>query len=337
MTSPRSGWIFFALLLPFAAAFSPSHRSFQTQVPLGHNHREKSALTSSTSYLDSLKHSVPISEVNSGAAVVVNDAPPAVPAPVLETPVASAVPPPPTATAQPTTLHFHAPLDYFSLDNLASKGARTTADWGEPHEATRKLADDGSFRVGCWWCSEGGWPSPNPKGVTEIFYVLEGHGCLSDDDGEKHWFGPGDTVIIPKGHAGRWDVNQAIHKIWAVNDHARIEETSDPIRVEVIHNLEFAPQHLSANSGGVSFQTLYNVGPTKVGVWASQPGSYPVSAKPVKTFFHVLEGVLFVADGTTGAAHRCVPGDTVMMPAGWYGYIDVVESAKKLWTTADVE
>jgi len=33
----------------------------------------------------------------------------------------------------------------------------------------------------------------------------------------EHYFGPGDNVIIPKGHTGRWDVYEPIHKVWAVN------------------------------------------------------------------------------------------------------------------------
>ena len=86
----------------------------------------------------------------------------------------------------------YASPDYFALSNLQSKGPRK-ADWGIPTEATRGLADDGILRVGAWYCSEGGWPSPNPKAHTEIFYVLEGHACLTDADGMKHYFGPGDV------------------------------------------------------------------------------------------------------------------------------------------------
>lgn len=106
---------------------------------------------------------------------------------------------------------------YFGMHNLESKGPRPTKDWGTPADASRKLCDDGTFRAGAWFCSEGGWPSPNGKAVTEIFYVLEGYGSLDDTDGFRHYFGPGDNVIIPKGHSGRWDVNQPIRKVWAVN------------------------------------------------------------------------------------------------------------------------
>lgn len=239
----------------------------------------------------------------------------------------------------------HATLDYFGLDNLAGKGARATADWGTPADATRKLADDGMLRAGSWYCSEGGWPSPNPKAHTEIFYVLTGHGMLGDADGAQHYFGPGDTVIIPKGHTGRWDVYSPIHKIWAVNAHERIEEASNPIRVQVDHYHQFAPEHLTANAQGydplyrsdcadISYNTFYDVGPTKVGVWTAGVGSIPV-LNGHKSFFHLLEGVVYVSNAATGEAKRCVAGDTVMLPEGWYGNIDVIEPAKKLWTTVE--
>merc|ERR1712087_1101615 len=131
----------------------------------------------------------------------------------------------------------------------------------------------------------GGWASPNGKAVTEVFYVLEGHGMLGDADGAKHFFGPGDMVIIPKGHTGRWDVNGPIHKVWAVNAHDNIEESGPIIRVQVDHYKDFAPHCLSGerkmgtyasntsasdplygNTGSVpsASNTFYDVGPTKV-------------------------------------------------------------------------
>lgn len=243
----------------------------------------------------------------------------------------------------------HAPLDYFALTNLSGKGPRATADWGTPADATRKLSDDGMLRSGAWYCSEGGWPSPNPKAHTEIFYVLDGHGMLGDADGAKHYFGPGDTVIIPKGHTGRWDVYSPIHKIWAVNAHEHVAETSTPIRTQVElysgcapHCLDAGVDVLYGGNGGaalhVSSQDFYNVGPTRVGYWSAQPGSVSVGSSGIaqpRTFFYVMEGVLFVTDAATGTSQRCVAGDTVQLPKGWAGTIDVVEPVRKMYTLAE--
>jgi len=235
--------------------------------------------------------------------------------------VITSVPSPEVAPTPSSSGISYAPPDYFALSNLQSKGPRK-ADWGIPTEATRKLDDDGILRVGAWYCSEGGWPSPNPKAHTEIFYVLEGHGCLTDADGMKHYFGPGDTVVIPKGHKGRWDVYEPIRKVWAVNDHARIEEdTSKVIRVQVYHYC-----HLSS-------ETLYGVGPTKVGVWTGEAGTSIAVSNGPKSFLYLLEGTLYISNNNTGDAVRMSAGDTVVLPQ-WSGYVDVIESFKMLWTTA---
>lgn len=231
----------------------------------------------------------------------------------------------------------HAKINYFDLHKLTLKGPRGTADWGAPQDASRKLADDGMLGVGSWWCSEGGWPSPNEKGATEFFYMISGHGCLSDIDGTKHYFGPGDTVIIPKGHQGRWDVFEDIHKVWAVNAHEHVEESrSAPIRTVVEHYSNYFPPTTTTTTDTEEpySRILYDVGPTKVGVWKSNPASLLV-VKRKKSFFHLLEGVMFITDTGGANARRCVAGDTVMLPADWSGSFDILETAKKIWVEVD--
>lgn len=93
----------------------------------------------------------------------------------------------------------HAALSYFSLDKLTPKGPRKNADVGNPADSTRSLANVGKVSVGSWSCTDGGWDSPAMRATTEVFYVFTGEGCVTDTDGTKHEFGPGDTVILPKG------------------------------------------------------------------------------------------------------------------------------------------
>jgi uncharacterized cupin superfamily protein len=369
------------------AAFQP----LQAQPQRLHKHKiggEKLTTTTTTallvmgsSYLDSLQR---------GAVPPVPAATPTSTTPASQPPAASSTAPSSSQPAAQTITtsprhHYHAPLDYFAVQHMKSKGPRVTKDWGAPQDATRSLEihdeppHDSLFFVGAWHCTPGGWPSPTPKAHTEIFFVLDGHGAIGDADGVQHYFGPGDTVIIPKGHTGRWDVwNSAstsagsgtatttttttggIHKVWAVHEHFKIEEfvttSCNPvIRTKVIHYHQLSPQYLtnghdalygdcSTSTGSASSQTYYNVGPTQVGVWSSSVSSSWSSFKvsrpyPKRTWFFMLEGVLFITDGATGTAHRCVPGDTVVIPQGWLGSIDVVGEGpvKKIWATAQVE
>lgn len=352
----------FTTLLGSTVAFHPSLRGLPQSTT-------KSALQGS-SYLDHLGPTTQVAP-QPGAAIpsyldaistASNNAPPpatagpttAAPTTYLDnlaasgTPVAPAIVTPDAPQSDDSIIAAsfpYAPLEYFNIANLAFKGPRETADWGTPEDASRPLAEDGALRAGAWWCAPGGWPSPNPKAHTEIFYVLSGHGSLGDADGVTHHFGPGDTVIIPKGHTGRWDIQESIHKVWAVNAHARVEETGPIIRTQVDGYHTFAPQNMVPNGGldflyrssnpNIASNCFYNVGPTKVGVWTCpSPSSFPVTNGP-RSFFFVLEGVVVVTDGISKDARRCVAGDTVMLREGWSGHIDVIEPCKKLWTTVD--
>jgi len=236
----------------------------------------------------------------------------------------------------------HANLDYFTLDKLTPKGPRANADVGEPHDATRPLVKLDAISAGSWWCAAGGWPSLTPRATTEIFYVFSGHGCLTDLDGNRNYFGPGDTVILPKGWSGRWDVLKDIHKVWFVHDHPDIEVTMNPIRAIITHyNALVFSAHCLENQGSVRpdatrglpktiARTLYDIGPTEVGTWSCSPGSFPYLPRDTDECFYVLDGLFFLtnADGT---AQRCTNGDTVVIPKGWYGTWDILETVTKLW------
>lgn len=234
----------------------------------------------------------------------------------------------------------HATLDYFAIPNLVPKGPRANADVGQPHDASLKLGQDGDLRSGSWFCAAGGWPSLKQRTTTEIFYVIKGQGCLTDLDGMRHYFGPGDTVILPKGWSGRWDVLEDIHKVWFVHDHPNIEVTAQPIRVQIANYHTFAPQYMVSSgiradaihgSPSTASKVLYDVGPTEVGIWTCTPGSFPVINRQNTECCHVLEGVFFLTNAEDNTSRRCGPGDTVILPKGWSGYWDVIEPVKKLW------
>jgi hypothetical protein len=96
-----------------------------------------------------------------------------------------------------------------------------------------------------------------------------GHGCLTDLDRQRNYFGPGDTVILPKGWSGRWDVLEDTHKNWFVNDHCNIEETNSPIRAIVTHYKDLSTA--AFRSDDARSQIIYDVGPTKVGSQTPPP------------------------------------------------------------------
>lgn len=313
------------LVLSFHLLVFSSEAFLAEPVPRSATRQQSTALSSSIDYLSSLSQ-------NGGSAIGT------VATPILQqSPVRSSTYP--ASSPESTVTGFsHAPFSYFTVDKMTLKGPRKNADVGQPYDATRPLVR-ATTSVGTWWCAEGGWPSPAQRTTTEIFYVFAGHGCLTDEDGKKNFFGPGDTVILPKGWSGRWDVLEDIHKVWIVHDHPKIEETSNPIRAIVTHYssltpAELTPQGLQAHSlhgtsPNTALRTIYNVGPTAVGYRTITPGSFTASRSTTESF-HLLEGVC-VLTNADGSAQRCVAGDTIQLPAGWTGTYDIIETIKKLW------
>ena len=227
------------------------------------------------------------------------------------------------------TKFSHASRAYFNVENLTPKGPRPNADVGEPHDSTRRLTTMGSTSAGSWWCAEGGWPSLTPRTTTEVFMVLGGHGCTTDLDGTQHYFGPGDIVVLPKGWSGRWDVLGDIHKVWCTHDHPTIINPSS----DTIIHAHITP-YSNLFTSGVQSSTIYKVGPIEVSSSRSSPGSFPVNDLAKTQFIHVLEGICFLTN-KDGTAKRCVAGDTMMLPKGWSGYWDVLDTVRQLNVVVD--
>mmetsp|Transcript_55312 Transcript_55312/g.134344 ORF Transcript_55312/g.134344 Transcript_55312/m.134344 type:complete len:112 (-) Transcript_55312:121-456(-) len=91
----------------------------------------------------------------------------------------------------------------------------------------------------------------------------------------------------------------------------------------------------------LSTNTLFDVGSTEVSSSTLSPGSFFTSPRTTTEAFIVLEGTFVLTnsdfdgkedDGSpNGTAQRCGPGDIVVLPKGWSGYWDVLETVKKVW------
>jgi len=237
------------------------------------------------------------------------------------------------------------PLSYFALDLLAPKGTRRSqggaVDVGEPEDFSRPFAKSSwnGARVGSWACTEGGWESPKLRPTTETFLVLDGLGAVADEDGVIHSFRAGDVVVLPKHWHGRWDIYEQIHKVWVVHDHPDVPGAADGIvRAVVAPTPSFAcapvvELPLRAAPANVA-QTIYDVGPTRVGFLAFSPGSFEIAPRLATEVFFVVDGVYFLTN-VDGSSRRCVAGDSVVLPAGWTGFWDVVEPGRQVWVEVE--
>ena len=92
--------------------------------------------------------------------------------------------------------------------------------------------------------------------------------------------------------------------------------------------------------------TLYDVGPTALYVTEWAPGESaalcstafltaasndfsPLADAATTRGFHVLEGAFFLTGADGATATRCVAGDTVLLPRGFTGTVDVLETGAR--------
>ena len=247
---------------------------------------------------------------------------------------APAAPPAPEPRAEtepaPPPPYFHAvPSSYFSYEQQTVRGPRANADVGTPVDASRRwLSKDiqnGQASCGSWGCTEGGWLSPKPRTSTEWFYILSGRGSVQTPDSREFRFGPGDLVVLPRGWAGRWDVQERIHKIWVIHEHEDIRGAdAEPVVATRTRLSDFETSLRDADGMLFRGTAVYDVGGTRAGSWCASPGSFSVTARPVAECFTVVKGAMFLTN-PDGSARRCGVGDTVNVPEGWAGKMDVVE------------
>lgn len=94
-------------------------------------------------------------------------------------------------------------------------GPKAGAIAGDPIESVLELHDDGVTSAGIWACTPGSWPS-SKDGVGELMHFVAGHGWITDADGTRHEIVPGAVRYFPDGWSGRWDVDEAVRKVYVI-------------------------------------------------------------------------------------------------------------------------
>ncbi|MEM4989260.1 cupin domain-containing protein [Collimonas sp. H4R21] len=72
------------------------------------------------------------------------------------------------------------------------------------------------------------------------------------------------------------------------------------------------------------------------GIWSAETGAYKISMATSKhEFFHILTGKVEISCDSTGAVKSFGPGDTGIIPPGFTGMFEIVESASKFYVVTD--
>jgi uncharacterized protein len=101
---------------------------------------------------------------------------------------------------------------------LEDWGRRAGADTGDPMTSGKILQPGGDAgpEVGIWECTPGGWAIED-RPDCETAVLLSGRARLTGADGSSVELGPGETVVLPRGWTGRWDILETVRKVYVVS------------------------------------------------------------------------------------------------------------------------
>ena len=74
---------------------------------------------------------------------------------------------------------------------------------------------EGDVESGVWTCGVGAWDETD-YAVDEVMVIVDGHLRVTDTDGTVHDLRRGAMFSLPKGWSGRWEVVEAMKKIYFI-------------------------------------------------------------------------------------------------------------------------
>lgn len=94
-----------------------------------------------------------------------------------------------------------------------------------------------------------------------------------------------------------------------------------------------AGQRAGADQGDpqIATQRLAPEAVGSLGVWECQPGGWPVVNRPDTEFTYILSGRANLTDDASGVVVEVSGGDLIILPPGWTGRWDVLETVRKVY------
>ncbi|MFJ8860320.1 cupin domain-containing protein [Streptomyces sp. NPDC102451] len=72
---------------------------------------------------------------------------------------------------------------------------------------------DGAFTSGIWESTPGKFRAVYEE--DEFYHMLHGRVIIADEEGNARTFVPGDTIVVPAGFTGTWEVLEQTKKFYA--------------------------------------------------------------------------------------------------------------------------
>ncbi|WP_069865395.1 MULTISPECIES: cupin domain-containing protein [Pseudomonas] len=107
------------------------------------------------------------------------------------------------------------------------------------------------------------------------------------------------------------------------------------IKSAAIQSLPLSPagQRAGADKGDpqIAIQQLAPEATGNLGVWECQPGGWPVIERPDTEFTYIISGKALLTDSGSGEVVEVTGGDLIILPPGWTGRWDVLETVRKVY------
>lgn len=76
-------------------------------------------------------------------------------------------------------------------------------------------SDDRTVSIGLWECTSGTFTADR-NNASEFCYFLQGRIVMTHSDGSRRELGPGDSILLPRGWKGTWEIVEHTRKIYAM-------------------------------------------------------------------------------------------------------------------------
>ncbi|SDF95408.1 cupin domain-containing protein [Alloyangia pacifica] len=113
-----------------------------------------------------------------------------------------------------TTAPTFSPREAEAAPERCIEGVPSYKTW-ELDTALAEAAQWGKVRTGIWEATPG--TTISMKGETfEFCHILSGRCEISEDGGESHVFGAGDSFVMKPGFVGKWNTLETVKKIFVI-------------------------------------------------------------------------------------------------------------------------
>lgn len=107
------------------------------------------------------------------------------------------------------------------------------------------------------------------------------------------------------------------------------------IKSAAIESLQLTPTGLRAGADKgdpqIATHQLAPEATGSLGVWECKPGGWPVVNRTDTEFTYIISGLALLTDDATGEVKEVTGGDLIILPIGWSGRWDVIETVRKVY------